>query len=82
MVVIVSNFDQRVDVTLRCGARPLRQRKSCSVIGCFNGSEARQTQNASIYKVQTTRQLQRMAKESVFELTLVQDIREVVLGHF
>jgi hypothetical protein len=60
VVVIVPDFDQRVNVTLCSGASPLSQRESCSIVGRFNGSEARQTQDASVYRVQTIRQLRRM----------------------
>lgn len=82
MVVIVPNFDQRVNVALCSGAGPLSERESCSIVGRFDGSEARRTQDASVYKMERICKLQLMASGLAIELTLVQDVREVVLGHF
>lgn len=79
MVIIVPNFNQRVDVTLRSRASPLSQRKSRCIIGCFDRSEARQTQDTSVYEAQ----IYHVSSDtwSKIGLTLVQDIREIVLRH-
>lgn len=79
MVIIISYFDQRVNVTLCSRASPLRQRKSRSIVGRFDGSKARQTQNTSVYMTDDS---SAPIHQQTIGLTLVQDIREVVLRHF
>ena len=82
MVVIIPDFDQRINVALCSRAGPLSECESCSIVGRFDGSEACRTQDTSVYKMGTIRRLQLRSNGLAIELTLVQDVREVVLGHF